>query len=166
MGTKENVGRILTKSARILPEIGSYHDKEAIRESDKGLRHHISTILTSSRVTVDRLKTELSRSGELTLLKELDDLSRHLDTLSRTITFASRGYAGVFDSSRVDEKALSDLFEFDVSLKDAAEILNSLVEKISGKKEELNARMLNEVRDFLFTIEGKIRERETILGSY
>ena len=162
MGTKEKVGRILTKTARILPGIGSYQDKESIRESDKKLRQHISAILTSSMDTVERLKTEISRRGSLTFLKELDDLSRHIDRLSRTITFASRGYAGVFDSPQVDEKALSDLYEFDISLKEEVGGLESLVAKISEKKEELNAQMLDEVQDFLFNVEGKMKERESL----
>ena len=163
MGTKEKVGKILTKTARILPGIGSYQDKESIRESDKKLRDHISTILTSSMKTVERLKTEISRRGSLSFLKELDDLSRHIDKLSRTITFSSRGYAGVFDSNQVDEKALSDLFEFDVSLKEEVGNLGSLVSNISEKKGELTAQMLDEVRNFLFRIEEKMKERESLL---
>ena len=162
MGTKEKVGRILTKTARILPGIGSYQDKESIRESDKKLRQHISAMLTSSMDTVDRLKTEISRRGSLSFLKELDDLSRHIDTLSRTITFASRGYAGVFDSPQVDEKALSALYEFDVSLKEEVAGLESLVATISENKEKLSAQMLDEVRSFLFNVERKMKDRERL----
>jgi len=162
MGTKEKVGRILTKTARILPGIGSYQDKESIRESDKKLRQHISAMLTSSMDTVDRLKTEISRRGSLSFLKELDDLSRHIDTLSRTITFASRGYAGVFDSPQVDEKALSALYEFDVSLKEEVAGLESLVARISENKEKLSAQMLDEVRSFLFNVERKMKDRERL----
>jgi len=163
MGTKETVGRFLKKAVRILPGIGSYQDKESIRDSDKKLRDHISKELTSFRETIDRLKTDISRKGSLSFLKDLDDISRQMDKVSRTITFASRGYAGVFDSYLADEKALSDLFEFDQSLKEEVDLLGSMVSKISEKNRELDPTMLNEVRDQLLKLEKRINEREGLL---
>jgi len=163
MGTKEKVGRVLQKAARILPGIGSYQDKESIRDSDKKLRDHISKELTSFRETIDRLKTDISRKGSLSFLKDLDDISRQMDKLSRTITFASRGYAGVFDSYQADEKALSDLFEFDKSLTEDVDLLDSLVLKISEKNMELDSTILNEVRDLLLKLEKRTNERESLL---
>jgi len=118
MGTKEKLAKILTKTARILPGIGSYQDKESARESDKRLRDYMSGELARHMNAIEKLKTDLSRKGSLSFLKELDDISRQIDKLSRTIQYASRGYAGVFASYQADEKALSDLFEFDRSLKE------------------------------------------------
>ena len=163
MGTKETVGRVLKKAVRILPGIGSYQDKESIRDSDKKLRDHISTKLAYYMDTVERLKTDISRKGSLSFLKELDDISRQMDKVSRTITFASRGYAGVFDSYLADEKALSNLFEFDQSLKEEVDLLDSIILKISEKNMELDSTILNEVRDQLLKLEKRTNEREVLL---
>ncbi len=163
MGTKETVGRVLKKAVRILPGIGSYQDKESIRDSDKKLRDHISTKLAYYMDIIERLKTDISRKGSLSFLKELDDISRQMDKVSRTITFASRGYAGVFDSYLVDEKSLSKLFEFDQSLKEEVDLLDSLVSKISEKNMELDSTMLDEVRDQLLKLEKRTNEREVLL---
>jgi len=163
MGTKESVGKVLKKAVRILPGIGSYQDKESLRESDKKLRDHISTQLAYCVETIERLKIGISRKGSLSFLKDLDDISRQIDTLSRTITFASRGYAGVFDSNLADEKALSDLFKFDQSFKEEVDLLSSLVVKISKKNKELDSTMLDEVWDHLLKIKKRINEREKFL---
>jgi archaellum biogenesis ATPase FlaH len=163
MGTKESVGKVLKKAVRILPGVGSYQDKESLRESDKKLRDHISAQLAYCMETIERLKTDISRKGSLSFLKDLDDISRQIDTLSRTIAFASRGYAGIFDSNLTDEKALSDLFKFDQSFKEDVDLLDSLVSKISKKNKELDSIMLDEVRDLLLKIEKRINERESLL---
>jgi hypothetical protein len=164
MGTKEKAAKILTKAARVLPGIGSYQDKESLRESDKRLRDHISSRLAQSVATLERSKSELSRTGALSQLKELDDLSRHMDTLSRTIRYAARGYAAVFASNQVDEKALSDLFEFDLSLKEDINSLETLVSKISVNTKTLDSSLLAELRNLLFGLEKRVGERENLLS--
>ena len=164
MGTKEKLAKILTKTARILPGIGSYQDKESARESDKKLRDYLSGELARYLNAIEKLKTDLSRKGSLSFLKELDDISRQIDKLSRTIQYASRGYAGVFASYQADEKALSDLFEFDRSLKEEITGLTPLISQICEKDGGLASPLLNELRDKLFGVEQKVAERETLIG--
>ena len=163
MGTKEKLAKILTKTARILPGIGSYQDKESARESDKKLRDYLSGELARYLNAIEKLKTDLSRKGSLSFLKELDDISRQIDKLSRTIRYASRGYAGVFASYQVDEKALSDLFKFDRSLKEEITGLTPLISQICEKDGGLASPLLNELRDRLFGVEQKVAERETLI---
>lgn len=164
MGTKEKLAKILTKTARILPGIGSYQDKESARESDKKLRDYLSGELARYLNAIEKLKADLSRKGSLSFLKELDDISRQIDKLSRTIRYASRGYAGVFASYQADEKALSDLFEFDRSLKGEITGLTPLISQICEKDGGLASPLLNELRDRLFGVEQKVAERETLIG--
>ena len=161
MGTKEDVGKVLKKAVRILPGVGSYQDKESLRESDKKLRDHISGQLSKSITIIERLKTGISRKGSLSFLKDLDDMARQMDTLSRTITFASRGYSGVFDSNLYDEKALSHLFEFDQSFVKDVDLLSSFIVNLSEKK-EFDSPLLDKVRDHLVKIEQRINEREKL----
>ena len=161
MGTKEDVGKVLKKAVRILPGVGSYQDKESLRESDKKLRDHISGHLSNCVKTIERLKTGISQKGSLSFLKDLDDMARQMDTLSRTITFASRGYSGVFDSNLYDEEALSHLFEFDQSFVKDVDLLSSFIVKLSEKK-EFDSPLLDKVQDHLVKIEQRITEREKL----
>lgn len=160
MGTKESVGNVLKKAVRILPGVGSYQDKESLRESDKKLRDHISIKLSHCMENIESLKTNISRKGSLSFLKDLDDISRQIDTLARTITFAARGYSGVFNSDQVDEKILSHLFEFDQSFIKEVDLLSSLIAKISTKNEEFDSTILDDIRNQLLKIKNRISERE------
>jgi hypothetical protein len=163
MGMKEELGGFLKGAARILPGIGSYQDKESIRQSDKKLREFLSSRLSGHMKTIERLKTSIARGGSLSFLKELDDRNRTMDKLSRSLRFASRGYAPVFDSDRVDEGALQRLFDFDKSLKDDIDHVDPLVAKISEKTEDLDVKLLKELDEILLRIEKKIDERERLI---
>ena len=163
MGMKEELGRVLKGAARILPGIGSYQDKESIRGSDKKLREFLSSRLSEHMKTIERLKTGIARGGSLSFLKEVDDLSRAIDKLSRSLRFASRGYAPVFDSDQVDEDALQRLFDFDKSLKEDIDRVDPLVARISERAENLDMKLLKELDAILLKIENRIDERESLL---
>jgi len=165
MGMKEELGGVLKGAARIVPGIGSYQDKESIRGSDKNLREFLSSQLSDHMKTLERLKTSIARGGSLSCLKELDDLSRTMDRLSRSLRFASRGYAPVFESNRVDEDTLHKLFDFDKSLKETIDQVDPLVVKISERAEDLDAKLLKELDAILLKIEKRIDERERLIKS-
>jgi len=163
MGMKEGLGEALKGAARILPGIGSYQDKESIRESDKKFRESLSSQVSDHVKTIERLKTSIARGGSFLFLKDLDDLARKMDTLSRRLEFASRGYAPVFDSDRVGEDALQRLFDFDRSLKNDIDQVDPLVAKISKKAKEVDLELLKELDEALLGIEQRIDERERLL---
>jgi hypothetical protein len=163
MGMKENLGSVLKGGARILPGIGSYQDKESIRESDKKLREFIGSELSEHMRTIERLKTGIARKGSLLFIKDLDDLTRKMDKISRSIRFASRGYAPVFDLDGVDEGALRRLFDFDKSLKTVIEQVNPLVAKISEQAEDIDPTLLKDLDEAFVAIEKRISEREHLL---
>ena len=163
MNSKEQVGKILKKAVRILPGIGSYQDKDSIRESDKKIRDRISSGLDNFSDTIEKIKTKISRKGSLINLKELDALSRLSDNLSRAVKFASRGYSGIFNSVQSDEKALNLLFEFDQDLMEKINLLTPFESKIIEKQDEKITALLDEIQDILFDIEKKVNEREDLL---
>ncbi|MBW2310015.1 MAG: hypothetical protein JRF35_02940 [Deltaproteobacteria bacterium] len=65
MGMKEELGRALKGAARVVPGIGSYQDKESIRESDKKLREFLSSQLSDHMKAIERLKTDIAQGGSL-----------------------------------------------------------------------------------------------------
>jgi hypothetical protein len=163
MGTKEELGAALKGAARILPGIGSYQDKESIRETDKKLREFLSSQLLDQVRTLERRKTGIARGGSLSFLKDLDDLTRRMDKLSRSLGFASRGYAPLFNSSQVNEDALRKLFEFDKSLKKDIDQVELVVAKISEKTEGLDPDLVKDLDESLSRVEKRIGERERLL---
>jgi len=163
MGMKEKLGGSLKRSARIVPGIGSYQDKESIRESDKKLREFLSSQLLDQIKTIERMKTGIARSGSLLFLNDLDHLARKIDKLCRSVEFASRGYTPVFDSDQADEDALQKLYDFDTALKQDIDQVELLVEKIGEKADQVDQTSLKELEEYLIGIEKRMGERERLL---
>jgi hypothetical protein len=162
MGTKEDVGRVAKKVARILPGIGSYQDKEAARQADKELRIRICGRLDMLLGSVESLKTEVAKRGEYRNLGGLEDLSRHLEKLSRWLRFASGGYAPVFSETKVDEDALNTLYEYDLDLCEIVAMVESAVKMaIEDKKVVPSRDSIDQIRKHLWSMEEKLRYRQS-----
>jgi hypothetical protein len=156
---KEDVGRELKKAARILPGIGSYQDRESIRESDKALRMEVSRRLDELLGMVEWLKTDQVKKGALKYLTEIDGLSRHLEKVSRMIGLASRGYAPLFSEELFDEDRLARLFEFDQGLLHDVAAVEVLVVKLTEKGTVVTSEGVASVRKQVDKLEKKIKTR-------
>jgi hypothetical protein len=163
MSKKEDVGRVLKKAARILPGIGSYQDRESIRESDKALRMQIARKLDELFGMVEWLKADQAKKGALKHLTEIDGLSRHLERISRTVEFASRGYTPLFSQEAFDEDGLARLFEFDrVLLKGVAEA-EALVVELTEKGALVTPEGITTVRKQLDLLDKQLKARGSFL---
>jgi hypothetical protein len=160
---KEDVGRALKKAARILPGIGSYHDRESIRESDKVLRMRICRKLDELLGMVEWLKTDQTKKGVLKHLTEIDGLSRHLERVSRTIELASRGYTPLFSQEAFDEDGLARLFEFDQGLLTGVAEVEALVVKLTEKGTVVTPEGVASVREQVDQLEKKMKTRASLL---
>ncbi len=160
---KEDVGGVLKKAARILPGIGSYQDRESIRESDKALRMRISRDLDDLLGRVEWLKTDHAKKGALKHLTEIDGLSRHLERVSRTIELASRGYTPLFSNEAFDEDGLARLFAFDQGLLQGVAEVEALVVKLTEKGAVVTSEMVSGVREQVDQLEKKIKARGSLL---
>jgi hypothetical protein len=160
---KEDVGRVLKRAARILPGIGSYQDRESIREADKALRMQISRKLDELLGAVEWLKADQAKKAALKHLTEIDGLSRHLERVSRSIEFASRGYTPLFSEEAFDEDGLARLFEVDRGLLDAVAEVETLVVKLTEKGAVVTSEGITSVRKQLDLLDKQLKARGSLL---
>jgi hypothetical protein len=160
---KEDVSGVLKMAVRILPGIGSYQDRESIRESDKALRMQICRKLDELLGMVEWLKTDQVKKGALKYLTEIDGLSRHLERVSRTIEVASRGYTPLFSQEAFDEDGLARLFEYDQGLLHGVAELEALVVKLTEKGTVVTAEGVASVRKQVDQLEKKVKARGSLL---
>lgn len=157
---KENVGRVFAKTARLLPGIGSYQDRESTREADKALRMRMSGSLTRLLESVEALKSRLAKKGAIKNILPLEDLTRHLEKASREMQFASRGYSPVFSRQEIDEEALEHIYERDTVLLDQINELEKAVEALIEKAESPWDGAVKPIRQMLSRLEKGLQERE------
>jgi hypothetical protein len=162
---KETIGKFMSTIVRIFPGVSSYQDRESYREADKELRLTMGSNLNDMIDILDKIKKELAEKGQIKVLKLLDDLTSHMERISRSLQFLPRGYAALFDSRKVNEEVLDRLLEYDNTMKRDIEELRIPLEKLAKcfKSEEgTPPEVIRDVIVILERIEGKISERERI----
>jgi hypothetical protein len=164
MAQKESIGKALKQAARLLPGIESYQDKESARELDKQVRMTLSRRLDEALGIVEWLKTDQAKKGVIQGIQLLEDLTRHVEKVSRVMEFAPRGYAALFDEWQVDERTLGGLLEFDKAMMGFVTEVEGAIREMAAKGEVPQVSDVARVREQLGHIEKKLKDRERFLG--
>lgn len=114
---------------RHIPGFGGYLRKEDRRETDKILREHLAVKMEQIRKRLDPITQELTDSGGLAFLSQIDRIRKGLEKIISRLRYAVYGYSGFFDIEKVDEKELDRLYKFDVDL---VERIDGLEQAVAG----------------------------------
>jgi hypothetical protein len=161
MGTKERLAKRLETLARVIPGIGSYQDKEGLRDADKRLRDTLAGRLDGARRTVEEVIFTRQRQGHFQGIDRLGSLERKLQHVADSVRSASRGYSGSFDTVKIDEEKLEELYTFDISMAEtvsAVETAAVTLKKASTDDNDAVAPMETQLAVF----QDKLRERESL----
>jgi hypothetical protein len=106
----------LEQLANAIPGFKGYRDKELRRDADKLEREHLASQLEQCKKTLDQVSRDITRSGSLDAMNDVETARKKLDKAVARIRYADRGYAGFFDAIKVDEQALERVYQFDLGL--------------------------------------------------
>lgn len=107
---------IIERLTEKIPGYSGYAAKERRRDADKAHRERLADELRVAKGSLNEVMRDLSSSGRLMETGAVDRLIRKLDGLENRIRFAAYGYAGFFDSAKVEEPQLDALYRYDFSL--------------------------------------------------
>ena len=102
--------------ANAIPGFKGYRDKELRRDADRLEREHLASQLEQCKRTLDQVSRDITRSGSLDAINDVETARKKLDKAVARIRYADRGYAGFFDAIKVDEQALERVYQFDLGL--------------------------------------------------
>ena len=136
----------LQRLAQHVPGLGSYQDREGLRETDKQVRMYLAELIADLPRVLEAAQRRLDEARRLDRLPALDRVARVLRTLADRVRFASYGFAGVFDLHKIREEELAALHRFDLRLLEA---VSRLQERVSA----LADTAMDEVR-FLQTLQA------------
>jgi hypothetical protein len=139
-----------------VPGFKGYREKELRRDADKLQREYLANALEECKKTLNDHASEATRSGRLDALNEIETARKRLDKVVARIRYADRGYAGFFDTIKVDDAVLQRIYEFDLSL--LADV--DAVRQATGLEHAAVAAMI----DRLAALDTKLGEREAILS--
>jgi DNA repair ATPase RecN len=161
--------------SEVLPGYKGYKQKELRREADKLLRDTIASRMATVMGSLNNLQQELISSGEYELLDEMGSATTQLQTFIDRVRHATYGYSGLFDAVRVKEEDLERVYEFDATLLDYADRVESAVTEAQSLVEcEPGQEPEKDLRSKILAIRNLAREanatfdrrQEVLSGSY
>jgi hypothetical protein len=113
----------LTELISLVPGFNGYVKRENRRAADKLVRDVVANRFEELWKRISNLQSDLVAAGRLEYVDDLEKAAIQVRTFIDKIRTAARGYAGVFDAVKINEKELEQLYNLDLAFFDlAAEI--------------------------------------------
>jgi hypothetical protein len=145
-----------------IPGYKGYKEKELRREADKTQRLFVAERLDGVLAKLDGVKLDLVNRGDLDKLGLIDVTTRKLRTVADKIRFADYGYAGLFDSDKVDQAVLEQLYQFDGQLVTSVNEIETLAGALSADSPSLKSD-LGLLEDKIEALGTQFAEREHLI---
>lgn len=153
----------LEQLANEIPGFKGYREKELRRDADRLQREHLSSRLEEAKRALNTLAMGASRVGALEAINDIEAARKKVDKAAARIRYADRGYAGFFDTMKVDEGALERVYQFDLSLLQGVDEVRSAAEAAAGAASGVGAAVQKMIAA-LDALDSRLGEREAILG--
>ncbi|MDQ2783951.1 MAG: DUF4178 domain-containing protein [Chloroflexota bacterium] len=118
-----------------IPGYRGYHEKEARRDADGALRRMLAQEYAAQHTRLTRVQQTLLAARRLDQLAPVDQAAGRLNHFVDRVRTATYGYAGLRDNVRVDERALDQLYQFDLALADGVDEVGAKVDAIEQAAE-------------------------------
>lgn len=99
-----------------IPGFKGYIERQKRRDSDKILRDTVANRFEEQWQRIAAIQRDLVSQGELQYVDDLEAAAIKLRTFIDRIRRARRGYSGLFDAEKINEKELELLYQYDASL--------------------------------------------------
>jgi hypothetical protein len=156
------------KLASYIPGFGGYIERENRRDADKVLRDTVARRFEEQWKRVSQLQSDLVSNGMLAYVDDMEKAAIKLRTFIDKITTAPRGYSGLFDAVKINEKELTAIYQFDAAFFDLAEQVGRGVDNVEQTLNDeagLPAAIRNIVALARLAVETYEKRSEVVTGS-
>jgi len=106
---------IFSKLLSYVPGFSGYIERSNRRAADQMLRDQVGLKYSELAKRLSDIKKDMVDAGQFDLLEEIDSLGMKLTTFADRVKTASYGYSGLFDSVKINEAELAQLYTFDAA---------------------------------------------------
>jgi hypothetical protein len=146
-----------------IPGFKGYLDKELRRDTDKIQREFCAKKLTDSKAAVKSALNDVISGGDIDGIAPFEKLMNRLDAVANKISFANRGYSGMFDSIKVGEETLERVYRFDLSLAEGCSEVAGKIQQFGSVDKATMLGLVKEAITLLGSVEQYFGKREEIL---
>ncbi|NWG33094.1 MAG: hypothetical protein HXY42_01520 [Chloroflexi bacterium] len=156
------------KLASYIPGFGGYVERQNRRDADKLLRDTVARRFEEQWKRASQLQEEMVGGGMIAYVDDMEKAAIQLRTFIDRISNAPRGYSGLFDAVKINEKELEAIYQFDAAFFDLAEQVaraNDNVEASMGDEAALPAAIRNLTTLARLANETYDKRTEAVTGS-
>ncbi len=118
------------KLLSLIPGFSGYIERQNRRDADKLLRDTVARRFEEQHKRASLLQTELVSAGKIEFVDDMEKATVKLQTFIDKISRAPRGYAGLFDAVKINEKELEAIYQFDAAFFDLAEQIGRALDNV------------------------------------
>jgi hypothetical protein len=148
-----------------IPGFGGYVERQNRRDADKLLRDTVARRFDEQWKRVSQLQNDMVSNGQIAYVDDMEKAAINLRTFIDKISTAPRGYSGMFDAVKINEKELEKVYQFDAAFFDLAEQVKHAVDNVEatlGDEAALPAAIRNIISLARLAVETYNKRTETI----
>ncbi|HAV76623.1 MAG TPA: hypothetical protein DCX53_04635 [Anaerolineae bacterium] len=156
------------KLGSYIPGFSGYVERQNRRDADKILRDTVARRFDEERKRTSNMQADMAGNGMIEYVDDLEKAAIQLQTFIDKISTAPRGYSGLFDAVKINEKELEAIYQFDAAFFDLAEQVsraNDNVESSMGDEAALPAAIRHLISLARLAVETYNKRSEVVTGS-
>ncbi|MBI2332185.1 MAG: hypothetical protein HYU84_08515 [Chloroflexi bacterium] len=156
------------KLGSFIPGFSGYVERQNRRDADKLLRETVARRFEEQWSRASNLQAEMVSNGKIAFVDDMEKASLALRTFIDKINTAARGYSGLFDAVKINEKELEAIYQFDAAFFDLSEQIKSGLDNVEaslGDDAALPAAIRNITTLSRLAVETFERRSEVVTGS-
>ena len=129
----------LKKLVSLIPGFSGYVERQNRRDADKLVRETVARRFNELWKRISALQADLVIAGKIEYVDDLEKAALQLRTFIDKVSTASRGYSGLFDAVKINEKELEQLYNFDLAFFDLADQVGHGLDNVEASLGDDNA---------------------------
>ncbi len=151
-----------------IPGFGGYVERQNRRDADKLLRDTVARRFDEQWKRASQLQVDMVSNGMIQYVDDMEKASLQLRTFIDKISTAPRGYSGLFDAVKINEKELEAIYQFDAAFFDLADQVSHALDNVEaslGDEAALPAAIRNVTSIARMAVETYNRRAEAVTGN-
>jgi len=155
------------KLGSYIPGFSGYIERQNRRDADKILRDTVARRFEEQWKRTSQMQVDMAGNGRIAYIDDMEKAAIQLRTFIDKISLAPRGYSGLFDAVKINEKELEAIYQFDAAFFDLAEQVgraNDNVEASMSDESALPAAIRNLTSLARLAVETYNKRSEVVTG--
>ena len=115
-----------------IPGFKGYVERQNRRDADKLLRDTVARRFDEQWKRASQLQVDMVSQGMIAYVDDMERAALQLRTFIDKMSTAPRGYSGLFDAVKINEKELEAIYQYDAAFFDLAEVSARTAVEVAG----------------------------------